>query len=223
MNRKTSHAVIPAKAGIHRRASVRHKGQTAIQTEPLFALYARYRSRWIPAFAGMTATVARGFLLFSFLLLAACGFHPVYGARDASSNSPVALDLNNIAIDNIPDRNGQMLRNDLIDRLYGKNRPLRPAFTLKVKLRNSEEDLGILANATATRSLLNMYGDYTLEDAKGKQLLSGSAHSVASFDRLDEMYGTVAARQDAYERTLHEVSEQIVNRLSLYFSEQNSG
>ena len=133
----------------------------------------------------------------------------------------MAVALNNISIENIPDRNGQMLRNDLIDRMYGKNRPEKPLYTLKVTIRSGEEDLGILANATATRSLLNMYSDYSLQDAKGKQLLGGTAHSVASFDKLDQMYGTVVARQNAYERTLREVSEQIVNRLSLYFSELN--
>ncbi|MFA4994080.1 MAG: LPS assembly lipoprotein LptE [Bdellovibrionales bacterium] len=154
------------------------------------------------------------------LPLVGCGFRPIYGSRGAESGSPVALDLNNIAIDNIPDRDGQILRNNLIDRMYGKNRPVKPLYTLKVKVRNTEEDLGILANATATRSLLNMYSDYSLQDAKGNELLSGVAHSVASFDKLDQMYGTVVSNQDAHQRTLHEISEQIVNRLSLYFSER---
>jgi LPS-assembly lipoprotein len=158
--------------------------------------------------------------LFAFLFLAACGFTPIYGSHGAASGSPVAMDLNNIAINNIPDRNGQMLRNYLIDRMYGKNRPEKPLYTLKVVIRSSEEDLGILANATATRELLNIYADYSLQDSSGKEILKGAAHSVASFDKLDQMYGAVAARQDAYERTLHEVSEQIVNRLSLYFSER---
>ena len=159
--------------------------------------------------------------LFFCLLLAGCGFHPVYGSHGAESGSPVALDLNNIAIDTIPDRHGQMLRNNLIDRMYGKNRPAQPLYTLKVNINANEEDLGILANASATRSLLNMHGEYSLVDAQGKEILRGTTHSVASFDKLDQMYGTVAARQDAYERTLHEVSEQIVNRLSLYFSERH--
>lgn len=191
----------------------------------------------MPAFAGMTIgcgvdsnsnsrrlrermPLLRTLFVCSFLLLSGCGFHPVYGSHNTESGSPVALDLNNVAIDNIPDRNGQILRNDLIDRMYGKNRPAKPLYTLKINIHSGEEDLGILANATSTRSLLNMYGDYSLQDAQGKQLLSGNAHSVASFDKLDEMYATVAARQDAYERTLHEVSEQIVNRLSLFFSER---
>jgi hypothetical protein len=104
--------------------------------------------------------------------------------------------------------------------MYGKNRPEKPLYTLKVKIHSSEQDLGILANATATRELLDMYGDYSLVDAKGKELLNGTAHSVASFDKLDQMYGTVAVRQDVYQRTLHEIGEQIVNRLSLYFSER---
>jgi LPS-assembly lipoprotein len=164
-------------------------------------------------------------------LLAACGFHPIYGTHDSDhdNDSPVAMDLNNIAIETIYDRqtvdnmmarNNQLLRNDLVDRMYGRNRPQQPLYHLKVKLRYSEEDLGILANATATRSLLNMYATYTLTDAKGGQIITGEAHSVAGFEKLDQMYGTVAARQDAYERTLHEVSEQIINRLSLYFSER---
>jgi hypothetical protein len=113
-----------------------------------------------------------------------------------------------------------MLRNNLVDRMYGGNRPEKPAYTLKVKIRNTEQDLGILANATATRELLDMYGDYSLTDVQGKEILKGTAHSVASFDKLDQMYGTVAARENAHERTLHEIGEQIVNRLSLYFSER---
>ena len=162
----------------------------------------------------------RPVLALAFMLLTGCGFTPVYGTHTAADGSPVANDLNAVAIENIADRNGQMLRNDLIDRMYGKNRPAQPLYDLKVTIHSDEADLGILANATATRSLLNMYANYTLTDSKGHELLTSTAHSVASFDRLDQMYGTVAARQDAYERTLHEVSEQIINRVSLYFSEK---
>jgi LPS-assembly lipoprotein len=168
----------------------------------------------------MKTSVFLVLLLTVSLLLAGCGFRPIYGSRSDEGGSPVAIDLNNVAIDNIPNRDGQILRNNLIDRMYGKNRPEKTFYTLSVYVHNTEENLGILANATATRSLLDMYGDYSLQDAQGKTLLSGTAHSVASFDKLDQMYGTVAARQDARERTLREISEQIVNHVSLYFSER---
>ncbi len=154
------------------------------------------------------------------LPLGGCGFHPVYGTADAEGNSAVAARLNNVAIENIQDRDGQVLRNYLVDRMYGANRPEKPAYKLSVRITNTEENLGILANATATRSLLNMYGDYALTDMSGKTLVKGRAHSVASFDKLDQIYATVASKQDAHQRTLHELSEQIVNRLSLYFSEK---
>lgn len=159
-------------------------------------------------------------LLISVLcLLAACGFHPVYGSHDDNGN-PVAATLNQIAIENIPDRQGQILRNDLIDRLYGKGgRPQQPAYHLAVTLRNSQEDLGIQANATSTRTLMNMSATYVLTDTTGKKILDGKAHSVASFNSISDQYATLAARDSAFERTINEVSEQIVNRLSLYFSE----
>jgi LPS-assembly lipoprotein len=153
-------------------------------------------------------------------LLAGCGFHSVYGSRGGSDGSPVAMELNDIAIDSIPEHNGQILRNALVDRMYGKNRSDQPHYRLSATLHSNTEDLGIQANATSTRELLNMYCDYKLKDNTGRQILSGTAHSVASYDRLDQMYGTIAAQQSATENTLHEVSEQIVNRLSLYFSEK---
>lgn len=159
----------------------------------------------------------------SLLLLSqtACGFHPVYGGVRASDGAAsTAAGLNEVAIDNIPNREGQILRNFLIDRMYAKDRPAQPSYRLHVAIRYTEEDLGILANATATRSLVNMYGDYALTDAKGKEILKGTAHSIASYDKLTQLYGTLAAKQDVHERTLHEISEQIVNRLSLYFSER---
>jgi LPS-assembly lipoprotein len=161
----------------------------------------------------------RALLLLPLLTLAGCGFHSVYGAHTNDDGTPVSQALNSVTIENIKDHEGQILRNDLIDRMYGKDRSSQPLYSLKTTVHYTEQDLGILANATSTRELMDMYADYTLLDAKGKMVLVGSAHSVASFDRLDQMYGTVAARDDAIARTLHEVSEQIVNRLSVYFTE----
>ncbi|MDR3424525.1 MAG: pitrilysin family protein [Alphaproteobacteria bacterium] len=65
--------VIPAKAGIHRRASARHMSPAAGLSELLFDLYARHRSRWIPAFAGKTAAFI---LIFCSLTAHAAVFYP---------------------------------------------------------------------------------------------------------------------------------------------------
>ncbi len=53
--------------------------------------------------------------------MGACGFKPVYGT--ASHDSAVGAALANVQIDPISDRNGQVLRNNLIDRFYTDGRP----------------------------------------------------------------------------------------------------
>jgi len=159
------------------------------------------------------------FFLLSFLFLTACGFTPVYGTHNSDDNSPTATALNQVAIDNIPNREGQMLRNDLIDRMYGKGRPHNALYHLSIVLTEAPQDLGIQANATSTRSLLDTTANYSLTDAKGKNLLNGTAHSVTSYNKLSDQYASLIASEGASERTIKEVSEQIVNRLSLYFAE----
>ncbi len=151
------------------------------------------------------------------LLISGCGFHPIYGARD--SDSPVSEKLNDVAIENISDRYGQMLRNQLIDRMYGKGRPHNPAYHLDVHLRETEEGIGLLQNAITTLTELNLYADYSLKDAAGKEVVKGTAHAVATFNQLQQEYGTLAADEGAHQRSLNEIAEEIVERLSLYFSE----
>jgi len=158
-------------------------------------------------------------LALNLCLLTACGFHPIYGAR-SGDGTPVAEQLNQVAIENIPDRRGQILRNELIDKMYGKGRPEHPLYHLVVKVRVSEENIAVQANATSTRTMLNTYGDYVLQDAQGKEIIKGTAHSVTSFSTLADQYANLVAEEDAVERTLDEISEQIVNRLSLYFAEK---
>jgi LPS-assembly lipoprotein len=152
------------------------------------------------------------------LLLAACGFSPIYMSH--GSNEPVAKALNNVEIASIPDRQGQMLRNHLIDRMYTSGRPAHPVATLEVKLRSTETDVGTQKDATTVRRELSLWADYVLKSPGGEELAKSTAHSVVGFSKLDEQYGTVAAERNAYERAINEVGEQIVNRVSLYYAEK---
>ena len=158
--------------------------------------------------------------LASTLFLLSCGFHPVYGSRDA--DTPVAAKLNQVAINGIPDRQGQTLRNELIDRMYGKGRPQNPKYHLAVSLRSSEEGIGLLPNAITTLTELTLTADYSLTDETGKEVMRATARAVANYNQLQEEYGTLAAREGAYQRSLNEIADQIVNRVSLYFSEGNT-
>jgi hypothetical protein len=50
-------------------------------------------------------------------------------------------------------------------------------------------------------------------------LFHATAHAVATYNQLQQEYGTLAASENAYQRCIDEVSEQILDRVSLYFSE----
>lgn len=154
------------------------------------------------------------------LLTSGCGFHSMYGARD--DNTPAAEQLSDIEIENIGDRNGQMLRNDLIDRMYSKGRPQSPDYHLSVALRSYEEGIGLLPNATTSLTELNLYADYSLKDINGKEVVKATAHATATYNQLQAAYGAYAADQNAYQSCITEISNQIVNRVSLYFSEGTS-
>lgn len=163
-------------------------------------------------------TTRRAATAFLLLLLPACGFSPVYGARD-KDGVPVIEALGAVEIDSIPDRHGQILRNHLIDRFYTNGRPSSPTTRLAITLKETEEEIGLRKDATASRRQIFVEGVYTLKNASGRTLFSGVARSFVNVGTFEAQYGTLAAQRDAYERALREVGEQIANRLSLYFSE----
>src|SRR5690606_16052602 len=60
--------------------------------------------------------LAMTFMSLATLVLAACGFSPVYGTLGQGQSAAAEAYLSQVSIDNIPDREGQYLRNALIDR-----------------------------------------------------------------------------------------------------------
>ncbi len=153
------------------------------------------------------------------LLLAACGFSPIYGHRGAENGKPVAAALGNVFIENIPDETGQKLRNKLMDRLYFHGRPAAPEARLSVSLTATEAAMGIQKDATASLSELTLSASYRLNGKNGQKLLTGAAQSAVIYSKLDAQYGTLAAQRNAYDRAINEVCEQIVARLSLFYAE----
>ena len=107
-------------------------------------------------------------LLLPYLLLTGCGFHPIYGSRDESTRR---CSRNSIRSPSraFPDRQGQTLRNELIDRMYGKGRPHNPKYHLAVTLRSTEEGIGLLPNAITTLTELTVYGGLFADGRKGQR------------------------------------------------------
>lgn len=153
----------------------------------------------------------------SFLALSGCGFTPMYG--ETEHGSKVASELQGIEIENIPDREGQYLRNLLIDRLYTDGKPQNALYTLKItRLKRDVVNFGIRKDATATRDEMQITARLELVDrASGTAVLSRDMRSVGAYNLLDNQYATLISRDSLTGHVLGEMSDNIVTELSLYF------
>jgi LPS-assembly lipoprotein len=151
------------------------------------------------------------------LLLSGCGFQPVYGTRNATTGNEASAELTKVRIGNIPDRSGQYLRNSLIDRMQPHGQEKELAYRLDIVLSETLVNFGIQRDATATRGQLRLASTYSLKDTSGKVLLTETIRASPAFNILESEFGTVLSSDDARERGLRQMADEITMRLSLYF------
>ena len=166
---------------------------------------------------------SRGTLLVAALLLAGCGFQPLYAHH---SKSGFDADLASIKVNTIKDRQGQLLAIALRDGLNPRSARVTTRYTLDVELTSRRQDIGIRPDGTASRSEIAMTAEFVLKDTskstEGTIVLKGTTHSVSSFDVLNDDYATVIAQHNAEQRTVQEVGDDILTRLELFVSKHRS-
>lgn len=161
-----------------------------------------------------------GALLVAALLLEGCGFHPLYADHGRSGFD---ADLASIKVNTIADRQGQLLAIALRDALNPTGAQVVTRYTLDVSLTSIREDIALRSDGTASRSEIAMTAKFVLKDAKANQaVLQGTTHSVSSYDVLNDNYATVVASQNAEQRTMQEVGDDILVRLQLFMSKHRS-
>ena len=157
-------------------------------------------------------------ILASLLIMSACGFTPVYGTlghdKDFGTEDLLAL----VAIDNIPDREGQFLRNELIDRFYRDGRPANPQYRLNViALTETLRDLDITESSDSTRAQLRVQAKIELVDAiTGDSLMQRTLHSASSYNKLGSEFATRASEQSTRENVLNALAQRIETQITLY-------
>ena len=161
-----------------------------------------------------------GLLLAAALLLAGCGFHPLYAHHGKSGFD---ADLASIKVNTISDRQGQLLAIALRDGLNPTGVRVDTRYTLDVQLKSIRQDVALRSDGTASRSEIAMTATFVLKDARANtSVLQGTTHSVSSYDVLTDNYATVVASQNAEQRTVQEVGDDILVRLQLYMSKHRS-
>ncbi|HYG84687.1 MAG TPA: LPS assembly lipoprotein LptE [Azospirillum sp.] len=161
----------------------------------------------------LQAAAAAGFLA----LLPGCGFRPLYGSNGVTAGAAEKLDQ--VAISNIPERQGQILRNLLIDRFHPSDRPATTTFRLDAQIIASEQKLALRQDASAERAQLVLNVPFRLIDnATGRTVFEGRSRSFISYNVLEERYAGLATLDNAYYRGLNEISEDITTRVAMYLS-----
>jgi hypothetical protein len=157
-----------------------------------------------------------------------CTLQPLYAARSRSVTGvpegrvearTTQQELAAIRILPLQDRAGQRLHNDLRNALNPLGQPATSRYDLSVAFTERREESSVRADRTATRGTLRLHASYELRrSADRRPLHSDSATAISSYNIVESGYAVYAAEQDALERGLLVLAEEIRRRLSAYFA-----
>jgi LPS-assembly lipoprotein len=158
---------------------------------------------WI-ARLGMVALLAFG----------GCGFHPLYAPSGATN-----VALGTVYVDVIANRNGQLLRQALQERLDGAGDGTKK-YQLSVLYAVHTEGLGIQADNSSNRTRIIGTAPWTLKQPGlvGAKVTSGTASSVDGNNVIDaQFFYSDLASQAIDQRMGQALADQIVQALAAYF------
>ena len=155
--------------------------------------------------------------MFVAALSTACGFQPLYGER--TGGVPVRQAFGTISVASIPDRVGQLVRNQLIDALTPLGQPRDPAYVLAVTLTQAKEGVAFRSDEQATRVNVTLGARYALRKFGGGAIITqGSTRSVAAFNIVRSEFANITAEADAQRRAARQVADSIALRLGVHFA-----
>lgn len=160
--------------------------------------------------------------------LSACGFTPLYGQHGATGGSATA-ELAAIRIVPIADRTGQLLYNELRDRLNPRGKPANPRYILTIALQETKEELAFRGDETATRANLEIIATYELrravsesEPGNDEVVTDGQARITTAYDILESQYATIISIDDARARSVRALGDDIQARLAVALSPRSA-
>ena len=148
------------------------------------------------------------------LPLPGCGWEPLYADPQSA---PTSADLRAVEVTPIADRIGQRLEMALRNSLNPTGEPTKFLYALHTTLTVSLSALGLQSQGTATLGRIDVFASLILVDNRnGSTLLTNSAHVQNSFALNPNQYSTVVAEDDARVRSVAELNQEIMTRLTLF-------
>ncbi|HVK81332.1 MAG TPA: LPS assembly lipoprotein LptE [Verrucomicrobiae bacterium] len=146
----------------------------------------------------------------SLLLLAACGFQPMYApAGGGNAIGPVS-------IVEIEGKAGHVLRTELTRLLAVEDDGSAP-MELEITLIENVSNLGIRVDESATRAELRLTANYVLTPPTTTQarVMRGSVITTVNYDIPTAAFGEIAAQDDARERAAETMAQRFRAELAM--------
>lgn len=145
----------------------------------------------------------------SLLLLAACGFQPMYAPE---GGGPA---IGPVQISEIEGKAGHVLRTEL-SRILAVESSDAPPMQLEITLLEQVIPLGIRRDESATRAELRLTANYILTPPQpGAQVMRGSVTTIVGYDIPTAAFGEIAAQDDARERAAETMAQRFRAELAL--------
>lgn len=157
------------------------------------------------------------------LLVAACGFTPLYGEKTENGQSPGPI-LQNIAVQVgiEPSRRllAQQFKMDLEDRLHAHH-SAPPVYQLQIDLVVTETPISISPDGTVARTNVGVEAALRLIRAgDGVAVYQGRARRTSSYNNISNaFYSAYVSAQDATRRATTGLAEDVELRLAAFFAQ----
>lgn len=142
------------------------------------------------------------------LLLAACGFQPMYAPMGGGQA------IGPIQVAQIDGKAGHVLKTEL-DRILAVENGASAPMLLEITLSEQVIPLGIRIDESATRAELRLIANYVLTPPDGRQVMRGSVTTVVTYDIPTAAFGEIAAQDDARERAAETMAQRFRAELAL--------
>ena len=149
------------------------------------------------------------------------GFRPLYGPT--ASGVGVQESMAAIDIATIPSRVGQRVRNELIFQSTGGGEPAPKAYRLDIGISESLGSSFVKSTGEALSQVYNLEAVFVLVRLSDKKvLLRGNSFARAEFERFQQIYSNVRAKDDAENRAAKQIAQDIKTRIALALSRERA-
>jgi hypothetical protein len=151
----------------------------------------------------------KGLMIAFALVVAGCGFQPVY-------HTPTYQALSGLSVETGPERIDFLVQNAISDFAGPGDSP----YTLKVAIEVKEQGAGLSASGVATRMTLEGDAEYTLVGAS--EDISGRVSQSVTYDTENSPYALLAARGQGEKRLAQLLAEYIMLDVSIALRDASS-